>query len=116
MDAERIHDVISALSGTWEPAVLVALAAGPQRSADLRRMVSHGVSYRSFHDTTDRLEGKRLIDRVDEDGAVTFHITDAGRVVLELMDRVERWSDQHPHETTLLRLVRCEDGGQAPSP
>jgi predicted transcriptional regulator len=64
------------------------------------------LDYRVFHDTTERLIYKQLIRRTESDGAVTFQITDAGVVVLELMDNVQRWSDEHPVEATLLGTER----------
>jgi DNA-binding HxlR family transcriptional regulator len=63
VDPDTVRDVLGGLDGEWQPAVLVQLANGPRRSADLRRAVSPSCDWRSFINTVNRLQAKGLIDR-----------------------------------------------------
>jgi DNA-binding HxlR family transcriptional regulator len=96
-DSEMVRALIEGMSGTWEPAVLLALENGPLRSAQLRRDVSLRVSYRVFHDTLQRLEDRHLIERHDQGPHdVSYELTNAGRHALGFLKSIEAWGRTHP--------------------
>lgn len=98
-DPEMVRALIEGMSGTWEPAVLLALENGPLRSAQLRREVSPRVSYRVFQDTLQRLVERALIERYDQGPHdVSYELTDAGRHALSFLKSVEAWGQAHPDE------------------
>jgi DNA-binding HxlR family transcriptional regulator len=109
VDPKTVRSILDRVGGRWEPAILGALEAGRLRASPLRLAVSRGLDWRTLTDTTNRLQARGLVTRttgrVRRRTAVWYELTDAGRVVLQLLADVESWGADHPEEVARLLLA-----------
>ena len=88
------------LGPKWVPAMLVVLAAGPRRPADIRRQVDPEITNKVLSWTLRRMTAAGLITRrVVDDGqrpAVLYTLTPDGRALLEVTTAAAHWTRTRP--------------------
>ncbi|MCE6997247.1 helix-turn-helix transcriptional regulator [Saccharothrix sp. S26] len=90
----RARQAFDLLANTWNPVVLHALRHGPRRPSDLRRAIG-GIRPKVLTETVRRLEGAGLVVRTAGRGRVEYGLTDLGRSLLDPIDALGRWAQEH---------------------
>ena len=91
------QEVLGRLGDKWVPLVLVALRDGPRRHGELARALA-GARQKVLTQTLRGLERDGLVTRSVTPGApvrVDYALTPLGRSLLEVVDVVSRWADEH---------------------
>jgi DNA-binding HxlR family transcriptional regulator len=82
------------LGHRWSALALWHLNTGPKRHRDLIRLLP-GVTPKVLSERLTTLEARGLITRASEftfPRAVTYVLTDSGRTLVAILDRIEIWS------------------------
>jgi DNA-binding HxlR family transcriptional regulator len=91
------QEVLGRLGDKWVPLVLRALGDGPRRHGDLARTVA-GARQKVLTQTLRGLERDGLVTRTVTPGVpvrVDYALTPLGRGLLDVVDTVSRWADEH---------------------
>lgn len=92
------RDVLNRVGARWVPTVLNALAAGSMRFTELKKVVE-GVTAKALTETLRALEYDGIIDRAETPSVtpprVDYSLTPLGRSLLEALDPVRKWAEQH---------------------
>ena len=84
----------------WTPLVVAVLADGPRRFGELRTRVG-GVTPKVFTETLRSMERDGLLTRTATPGVpprVDYELTDLGRTLVEPLDALRGWAEQHAGE------------------
>jgi DNA-binding HxlR family transcriptional regulator len=96
----QIHRVLRLVQPKLTVEVVTALAEGSQRYTDLVRIItvatSETVHPRTLVETLRKLQEHAIIDHsaIASDGAV-YRLTSKGRELVALLNRIERWGQDH---------------------
>jgi DNA-binding HxlR family transcriptional regulator len=91
------QEVLGRLGDKWVPLVLTALRDGPRRHGELARTVA-GARQKVLTQTLRGLERDGLVARSVTPGMpvrVDYALTPLGRSLLDVVDTVSRWADEH---------------------
>lgn len=91
------REIMQRLGDKWTPLVLLALAEGPQRFSVLRSRIG-SVTPKVLTSTLRTLERDGLIKRTvfaQVPVRVDYELTDVGLSLLDPMEILRRWSEQH---------------------
>jgi len=103
--------VLTVLAEKWTLLVLVQLASGPMRTAEIRRSVD-GVSEKMLIQTLRKLEGFKLVSRrsfPEVPPRVEYRLTPLGRSLARLAGLFGRWVERN-----VVSLLKSEqEGGKA---
>jgi DNA-binding HxlR family transcriptional regulator len=103
--------VMAVLAEKWTLLIVTTLAAGPKRTAEIRRSVD-GISEKMLIQTLRKLEGYGLVSRKsypEVPPRVEYRLTPLGRSLARLAGLFGRWVERNV--TTLLRAE--QQGGAA---
>ena len=81
----------------WAPMVLRCLEDGPRRFSELR-VPLHRTSAKELTRSLRNLQHDGFVCRTPAGRTVTYELTDLGRSLLDLLDTVYAWSDEHGEE------------------
>lgn len=81
----------------WAPMVLRCLRDGPRRFSELR-VPLYRTSAKELTRSLRNLQHDGFVCRTSAGRAVTYELTDLGRSLLDLLDTVYAWSDEHGDE------------------
>jgi DNA-binding HxlR family transcriptional regulator len=99
------HEVLATLSNRWVTLVLTALADGPQRHSDLRRIVA-GATQKMLTQTLRKLEREGLVSRTvtaTVPPRVDYALTVLGQSLLPVQLAVKEWAESHIAEVHAAR-------------
>jgi len=109
--------VFNLVGARWVPTVLNALARGPLRFSELKKVVE-GVTAKALTESLRTLESDGIVDRVETSTTVPptveYSITPLGRSQFEVLVPVQEWAEQHLGEIAEARR-RYELGSRAAS-
>lgn len=91
------REIMQRLGDKWTPLVLLALAEGPQRFSVLRSRIG-SVTPKVLTSTLRTLERDGLVKRTvfaQVPVRVDYELTDVGLSLLDPMEILRRWSEQH---------------------
>jgi DNA-binding HxlR family transcriptional regulator len=91
------QEVLGRLGDKWVPLVLVALRHGPRRHGELARALA-GARQKVLTQALRGLERDGLVTRSVTPGVpvrVDYALTPLGRSLLDVVDVVSRWADEH---------------------
>ena len=91
------REIMQRLGDKWTPLVLLALAGGPQRFSALRQRVG-SVTPKVLTHTLRNLERDGLVQRTvfaQVPVRVDYELTDLGQGILEPMEILRLWSEEH---------------------
>jgi DNA-binding HxlR family transcriptional regulator len=91
------QEVLGRLGDKWVPLVLTALRNGPRRHGELARTVA-GARQKVLTQTLRGLERDGLVTRSVTPGVpvrVDYALTPLGRSLLDVVDAVSVWADEH---------------------
>lgn len=91
------QEVLGRLGDKWVPLVLTALRDGPRRHGELARTVA-GARQKVLTQTLRGLERDGLVTRSVTPTVpvrVDYALTPLGRSLLDVVDAVSRWADEH---------------------
>ncbi|MDV2977987.1 UNVERIFIED_CONTAM: helix-turn-helix domain-containing protein [Actinomycetes bacterium ARC8] len=91
------REIMQRLGDKWTPLVLLALAGGPQRFSALRQRVGT-VTPKVLTHTLRNLERDGLVQRTvfaQVPVRVDYELTDLGQGILEPMEILRLWSEEH---------------------
>jgi DNA-binding HxlR family transcriptional regulator len=103
--------VLGRLGDKWVPLVLTALRNGPRRHGELARTVA-GARQKVLTQTLRGLERDGLVTRSVTPGVpvrVDYALTPLGRSLLDVVDAVSVWADEHVPK--LYEARRTHDAG-----
>lgn len=78
----------------WAPMVLRCLEDGPRRFSELR-VPLHRTSAKELTRSLRNLQHDGFVCRTSVGRTVTYELTDLGRSLLDLLDTVYAWSEEH---------------------
>jgi DNA-binding HxlR family transcriptional regulator len=115
---ERLLSVLQGLrtmiGDKWSLVVIAALVEGEQRFTTIQRNID-GISHRMLAKTLRELERDGLVSRAvhaEVPPRVEYGLTALGRTLLDPIDGLIRWVDEHGHTV----LANRAGGGAAESP
>ncbi|PRB75879.1 transcriptional regulator [Arthrobacter sp. MYb214] len=91
------REIMQRLGDKWTPLVLLSLACGPQRFSALRQRIG-AVTPKVLTNTLRNLERDGLVQRTvyaQVPVRVDYELTDLGRGILEPMEILRLWSEEH---------------------
>ena len=91
------REIMQRLGDKWTPLVLLSLAGGPQRFSALRQRIG-AVTPKVLTNTLRNLERDGLVQRTvyaQVPVRVDYELTDLGRGILEPMEILRLWSEEH---------------------
>ncbi|MER7008559.1 helix-turn-helix domain-containing protein [Dactylosporangium sp. NPDC000555] len=103
-----LRGLLSTIGDKWSLAVVSALVGGPQRFTTVQRTVA-GISHRVLTKTLRDLERDGLVSRTvhaEVPPRVEYELTPLGRTLLDPIDGLVRWVDEHGHS-----VLRNRAGG-----
>ena len=111
------RQVLARISDKWVTLILVALARGPLRYSDLRKIIA-GVSQKMLTQTLRALERDGLVSRTVTARVpvrVDYQLTPLGESLMPAVNAVKSWAEQHIGEIEASRAAYdCRAaGGQA---
>jgi DNA-binding HxlR family transcriptional regulator len=111
------RQVLARISDKWVTLILVALARGPLRYSDLRKVIA-GVSQKMLTQTLRALERDGLVSRTVTAGVpvrVDYQLTPLGQSLMPAVTAVKSWAEEHIAEIEASRAAydRRAAGGQA---
>lgn len=92
--------VLDTLSDKWVSLIIPALADGPLRYSELRRIIA-GVSQKMLTQSLRTLEREGLLERTVTPSVpvrVDYELTPLGRTLVPVLEAVERWAESHIDE------------------
>jgi DNA-binding HxlR family transcriptional regulator len=102
--------VMAVLAEKWTLLIVTTLAAGPKRTAEIRRSVD-GISEKMLIQTLRKLEGYGLVSRKsypEVPPRVEYRLTPLGRSLARLAGLFGRWVERN-----VATLLRAEQDGNA---
>jgi DNA-binding HxlR family transcriptional regulator len=112
------RQILDLLANKWTMLVMGALGTGPLRFGELRRRLD-GIIQKMLTQTLRNLERDGLVSRAvypTIPPRVDYAATDLGRSVLEFLNAVRAWSEQHINDVLKAREDYDERAGQQPRP
>jgi DNA-binding HxlR family transcriptional regulator len=111
------RQVLARISDKWVTLILVALAGGPLRYSDLRKIIA-GVSQKMLTQTLRALERDGLVSRTVTARVpvrVDYQLTPLGESLMPAVNAVNSWAEQHIGEIEASRAAYDyrAAGGQA---
>ena len=111
------RQVLARISDKWVTLILVALAGGPLRYSDLRKIIA-GVSQKMLTQTLRALERDGLVSRTVTAGVpvrVDYQLTPLGESLMPAVNAVKSWAEEHIGEIEASRAAydRRAGGAQA---
>jgi len=94
--------ILAALADKWSLLTIDALSSGPIRTGELRRRID-GISQKMLTETLRKLEGMGLVHRKARQTIpphVEYSLTEQGRELCKLVNRIDRWVEEHLSEMT----------------
>ncbi|MEV4757112.1 helix-turn-helix domain-containing protein [Micromonospora sp. NPDC049559] len=105
------RQLLDRISDKWVSLVLTALATGPRRYSELRRIIA-GVSEKMLTQTLRTLERDGLVSRavtVSVPVRVDYALTPLGTSLLPLMTSIKEWAESHIEEVERARTAYDTD-------
>ncbi|WP_318011323.1 winged helix-turn-helix transcriptional regulator [Brenneria tiliae] len=113
-----VRDVLDRIGDKWSTLLIVALAAGPRRFNNLRRLVPD-ISKRMLTQTLRDLERDGLITRhvfATKPPSVEYRLSELGRSLLDPLDVLIAWADERHEDIRLARrrfdALASQPGGE----
>jgi DNA-binding HxlR family transcriptional regulator len=111
------RQVLARISDKWVTLILVALARGPLRYSDLRKIIA-GVSQKMLTQTLRALERDGLVSRTVAARVpvrVDYQLTPLGESLMPAVNAVKSWAEEHIGEIEASRAAydRRAGGAQA---
>ena len=101
------RQVLARISDKWVTLILVALASGPLRYSDLRKIIA-GVSQKMLTQTLRMLERDGLVTRTITASVpvrVDYQLSPLGRTLLPVVRAIKDWSETHICEVHVARVA-----------
>ncbi|RZS82854.1 HxlR family transcriptional regulator [Motilibacter rhizosphaerae] len=108
--------VMETIGDKWSGLVVTALADGPKRHGELRRVIA-GVSQKMLTQTLRTLERDGLVDRevtAQVPVRVDYALTPLGETLVPVLGALKDWSELHMDRILAAREAFDEQGALAP--
>lgn len=112
------RQILDLLANKWTMLVMGALGTGPLRFGELRRRLD-GITQKMLTQTLRNLERDGLVSRTvypTIPPRVDYTATDLGRSVVELLNALRAWSEQHINDVLEARKDYDDRAGRPPQP
>ena len=90
-----VEDWLAFLGHRWNALILWHLRAAPLRHGALQSLLP-GITAKVLGERLAALQARGLLERPRVDGAAAYALNDAGRSLLEVLDRLELWARHAP--------------------
>ena len=99
------HQILTVISDKWATLVIAALADGPLRYGELRRIIA-GASAKMLTQTLRRLEREGLVNRtvtLQVPVRVDYELTRLGQSLLPVQRAIRDWAEMHIEDVLAAR-------------
>jgi len=90
---------VEVIGRRWTGVILLAILSGLERFSDIREAIP-GLSDRLLAQRLRELEAEGLVERIEDDGQIRYHLSESGEDLSPIIETIQAWSSRWAEEAS----------------